>query len=90
MYSAGYHSSLRILKSRTWHVCKNGDFERDTEDFKKTLGAHKRVHFDLSFSFFLTPSKFVFHNFIRSKNKTHLVLMKTRRYLMLTGLSDNS
>lgn len=37
MYSTGYHSSLRILKSRTWHVCTNCDFERDTEDFKKTL-----------------------------------------------------
>jgi len=37
MYSVGYHSSLRILKSRTWQVCKNCNFERDTEDFKKTL-----------------------------------------------------
>jgi len=35
MYSTGYQ--WFILKSRTWHVCKNCNFERDTEDFKKTL-----------------------------------------------------
>jgi len=37
MYSVGYQATIKILKNRTWHVCKECDFERDTEDFKRAL-----------------------------------------------------
>lgn len=37
MYSVGYDATLRILKNRTWHVCKECRFTRNVEEFKKTL-----------------------------------------------------
>ncbi|MGQ0605652.1 MAG: hypothetical protein ACT4OD_01685 [Candidatus Nitrosotenuis sp.] len=37
MYSVGYDTPLKILKARTWHVCKECKFSRSVEDFKKSL-----------------------------------------------------
>ncbi|MDH3191812.1 MAG: hypothetical protein OEM18_03905 [Nitrosopumilus sp.] len=37
MYSVSYETSLSILKKRIWHVCKECDFERNSEDFKKSI-----------------------------------------------------
>ena len=37
MYSIGYNAPLKLLKPRSWQVCKECHFERSTEDFKKTL-----------------------------------------------------
>ena len=37
MYSVNYETSLKILKSRSWQVCKECNFERLTDDFKKTI-----------------------------------------------------
>lgn len=32
-----YDASLKILKERSWQVCRNCGFERSIEDFKKKL-----------------------------------------------------
>ena len=37
MYSVSYEASFTILKKRSWQVCKECDFERDSEDFKKSI-----------------------------------------------------
>jgi len=37
MYSAAYESQLKILKARSWQVCKECGFERSADDFKKSL-----------------------------------------------------
>jgi hypothetical protein len=37
MYSVGYSAPLKILKERTWQVCKECSFERSTDDFKKSI-----------------------------------------------------
>jgi hypothetical protein len=37
MYSVGYDAPLKILKPRTWQVCKDCKFSRSVEDFKKSL-----------------------------------------------------
>jgi hypothetical protein len=37
MYSVSYESLFSILKKRSWHVCKECDFEQNTEDFKKMI-----------------------------------------------------
>ncbi|WP_316504845.1 hypothetical protein [Nitrosopumilus sp.] len=37
MYVASYDSSLKILKNRSWQVCYQCGFERETEQFKKEL-----------------------------------------------------
>ena len=36
-YSASYDAAFSILKKRSWQACKECDFGRDSEDFKKTL-----------------------------------------------------
>jgi len=37
MYSVNYEASFSILKKRSWQVCKECDFERNTDDFKKMI-----------------------------------------------------
>ena len=37
MYSVGYDSTLKLLKNRTWQVCKECHFERTTDEFKKSI-----------------------------------------------------
>jgi|TARA_B100001105_G_scaffold30042_1_gene21072 hypothetical protein len=37
MYSINYESFLTVLKKRSWQVCKECNFERDTEEFKKSI-----------------------------------------------------
>ena len=37
MYCVNYDASLSILKKRSWQVCKNCNYEQDTDDFKKSL-----------------------------------------------------
>lgn len=37
MYSIGYEATLKILRPRIWHVCKQCEFSRDVEDFKRTI-----------------------------------------------------
>jgi len=37
MYSVSYDSSFSILKKRSWQGCKECDFERNSEEFKKTI-----------------------------------------------------
>jgi len=37
MYSVRYDAPLRILKDRSWQICKNCGFERTIDDFKKEL-----------------------------------------------------
>ncbi len=37
MYSVAYEPTLKILKNRSWQVCKECHFERTTEEFKKTI-----------------------------------------------------
>ncbi len=38
MYSVSYETSFSILKKRSWQACKEcSSFERDSEDFKKTI-----------------------------------------------------
>jgi hypothetical protein len=37
MYSVSYEASFTILKKRSWQVCKECDFERNSEDFKKLI-----------------------------------------------------
>ena len=37
MYSVNYETTFSLLKKRSWHVCKECNFERDSEEFKKTI-----------------------------------------------------
>ena len=37
MYSVSYESALPILKKRSWQICKECSFERNSEDFKKSV-----------------------------------------------------
>jgi len=37
MYSVRYDAPLKILKERSWQICKNCGFERTVDDFKKEL-----------------------------------------------------
>jgi len=37
MYSISYESAFSLLKSRSWQVCKECNFERNSEDFKKSI-----------------------------------------------------
>ncbi len=37
MYATRYETSLNILKTRSWQICKNCDFEQQADDFKKGL-----------------------------------------------------
>jgi transcription elongation factor Elf1 len=37
IYLSKYDAPLKILKNRSWLICKDCDFEIQTEDFKKTL-----------------------------------------------------
>jgi C4-type Zn-finger protein len=37
MYSVSYESVLPDLKKRSWQVCKECNFERNSEDFKKSI-----------------------------------------------------
>ena len=37
MYSTRYEALLNVLRERSWQICKNCDFEQQTDDFKKKL-----------------------------------------------------
>jgi len=37
MYSICYDSAFSILKKRSWQLCKECNFQRDSEDFKKSI-----------------------------------------------------
>ncbi len=37
MYLVSYEAPLRILKERSWQICKECGFERSTDEFKKML-----------------------------------------------------
>ena len=37
MYSAGYEAPLKILKNRSWQICRECGFQRTTDEFKKLL-----------------------------------------------------
>jgi len=37
MYSINHKSFLTVLKKRSWQVCKECNFERDSEEFKKSI-----------------------------------------------------
>lgn len=37
MYSTGYDTQIKILKQRTWHICKECNFTQDTDIFKRRL-----------------------------------------------------
>ena len=37
MYAITYDVIIRVLKPRSWQVCKNCDYSRDADDFKKEL-----------------------------------------------------
>jgi len=37
MYSIRYDAPLKILKERSWQICKECGFEQSTDDFKKEL-----------------------------------------------------
>ena len=37
MYSVAYEVTLRILKPRSWQICKECGFQRSTDDFTKLL-----------------------------------------------------
>ncbi len=37
MYSIRYDVPLKILKERSWQICKECGFEQSTDDFKKEL-----------------------------------------------------
>jgi C4-type Zn-finger protein len=37
MYLVSYEATLRILKERSWQICKECGFERSTDEFKKML-----------------------------------------------------
>ena len=33
----GYDATLKFLKQRSWHVCKECDFQQNIDEFKKSL-----------------------------------------------------
>ncbi len=37
MYSISYIASLKILKERSWQVCKECHYQRTTEEFKNSI-----------------------------------------------------
>ena len=37
MVAIRYVPVLKVLKDRGWHVCKECDFQRSTDEFKETL-----------------------------------------------------
>jgi len=37
MYATSYDASLKILKDRSWQVCKDCGFEQLADDFKRKL-----------------------------------------------------
>lgn len=37
MYSVSHDTVLPLLKRRTWQVCKECNFERSSDDFKKSI-----------------------------------------------------
>ncbi len=37
MYSVSYEPTLSFLKNRSWQVCKECNFERNSDDFKKSI-----------------------------------------------------
>ena len=37
MYITRYEAPLNVLRERSWQICKNCDFEQQTDDFKKKL-----------------------------------------------------
>ena len=37
MDSVNYEVTLSILKNRSWQICKECNFERSTEEFKKSI-----------------------------------------------------
>jgi len=37
MYSVKYDAPLKILKERSWQICKSCGFQRSTDDFKRRL-----------------------------------------------------
>ena len=37
MYSVSYEPALRLLKKRSWQVCKECNFERNVDEYKKTI-----------------------------------------------------
>jgi len=37
MYSVNYEPFLPVLRKRSWQVCKECDFERNIDDFKKSI-----------------------------------------------------
>jgi len=37
MYSISYDSAFLLLKRRSWHLCKECSFERNSEVFKKSI-----------------------------------------------------
>ena len=37
MYSTKYETTISVLKQRSWHVCKDCNFEREIEDFKNSI-----------------------------------------------------
>jgi len=37
MYSVRYDAPLKILKERSWQICKECGFEQSTDDFKMRL-----------------------------------------------------
>jgi C4-type Zn-finger protein len=37
MYSVRYDAPLKILKERSWQICRRCGFERNTDDFKRGL-----------------------------------------------------
>lgn len=37
MYATAYDAPLKILKERSWQICRECGFERNADDFKKEL-----------------------------------------------------
>lgn len=37
MYCITYDTILKILKNRMWHICKECNYSRDVDEFKRNL-----------------------------------------------------
>ena len=37
LYAVSYEVLLNVLKKRSWHVCRNCNYEREAEEFKKEI-----------------------------------------------------
>jgi len=37
MVAVRYDAVLKVLKDRGWHICKECDFQRNTDEFKEAL-----------------------------------------------------